>query len=413
MNTHASGGGHRAFRASVGAVGGVIGLAAVRFSLPAGTPRIRRRAGPESARTVAELEKVHIGGNDQWILQRSEDIDNPIVLFLHGGPGTSELTSNRRNTKALEKFFTVVNWDQRGAGKSYRAIDDVEKMTIDQFVEDTCELTTYLLKKYHQDRLILVGHSWGSVVGAMTVAKYPELYHCYVGIGQLANMAEGEALSYRWTLEQARKHGDQRAVDTLFSIGPPPYTGDWQAKTVTQRRQLGRFGGEVHGSRNGAFGPVIAGLLFSREYTLADRVNYFRGIFGSMKLLWPQLQEVDLFSSTPELAVPVLLMEGRHDRECPAEIAERYFQALRAPSKELIWFDDSAHLPNSEQRDLFNTLMVQKVLPMATARGGGQVPLRRAAPEPESRDEGAASKRADRHRRHRQASTTAAANCAL
>jgi pimeloyl-ACP methyl ester carboxylesterase len=371
VNAHAGGGGHRAFRASVGAVGGVIGLAAARFSLPAGTPRIRRNAGAESARTVAELEKVHIGGNDQWILERSEDVDNPIVLFLHGGPGTSQLTSNRRNTKALEKFFTVVNWDQRGAGKSYRAIDDVEKMTIDQFVEDTHELTTYLLKKYYQDRLILVGHSWGSVVGAMAVAKYPELYHCYVGIGQLANMAEGEALSYRWTLEQARKHGDQRAVDALVSIGPPPYTGDWQAKTVTQRRQLGRFGGEVHASRNGAFGPVIAGLLFSREYTLTDRVNYFRGILGSMKLLWPQLLEVDLFSSTPELGVPVLLMEGRHDKECPAEIAERYFQALRAPSKELIWFDNSAHLPNSEQRDLFNTLMVQKVLPMAAAQDGG------------------------------------------
>jgi pimeloyl-ACP methyl ester carboxylesterase len=127
MSAHRGGSGHRAFRASVGAVGGVIGLAAVRFSFPAGTPRIRRNEGAESARTVAELEKVRIGGDDQWILERSEDVANPIVLFLHGGPGTSQLTSNRRNTKALEKFFTVVNWDQRGAGKSYRAIDDVEK----------------------------------------------------------------------------------------------------------------------------------------------------------------------------------------------------------------------------------------------------------------------------------------------
>ena len=117
MNACADGRGHRALRASVGAVGGVIALAAVRFSLPAGTPRIRRHAGAEPARTVAELEKVHIGGNDQWILQRSEDVANPIVLFLHGGPGTSQLTSNRRNTKALEKFFTVVNWDQLGGGK--------------------------------------------------------------------------------------------------------------------------------------------------------------------------------------------------------------------------------------------------------------------------------------------------------
>jgi len=238
-------------------------------------------------------------------------------------------------------------------------------MNIGQFVRDTRELTLYLLEKFRKERLVLVGHSWGSVIGALTVAAYPELYSCYVGIGQVANMVEGEAASYQWTLDQARKHGDQKAIQALVKMGPPPYEGDWQKKTVAQRGYLGRFGGEVHASRHGAFGLVIGGLLFSREYTLADRLNFFRGISGSMRLLWPQLLEVDMFTSVPEIVVPVFFMEGRNDWEVPYEIAERYFDSLRAPAKELVWFDRSAHLPNSEERDLFNEVMVEKVFPIA------------------------------------------------
>lgn len=355
-------------RAVSAALAGLGGLIAVRSALPAGTPRIRLGGKADSVRSIAALEKVRIGGCDQWVLQRSEDVDNPVVLYLHGGPGTSQLTSNRRNTRHLEKFFTIVNWDQRGAGKSYQAISDTDKMNIGQFVQDTRELTLYLLEKFRRERLVLVGHSWGSVIGALTVSAYPELYSCYVGIGQVANMADGEAVSYQWTLGQAREHRNRRAMKALLKTGPPPYQGDWQKNTVAQRRYLGRFGGEVHASRNGALSLVIGGLLFSREYTLADRFNFFRGISGSMRLLWPQLLEVDLFTSVPEIGVPVFFMEGRNDWEVPYEIAERYFDSLRAPAKELVWFDRSAHLPNSEERRLFNTIMVAKVLPIAAHR---------------------------------------------
>jgi pimeloyl-ACP methyl ester carboxylesterase len=368
VSSHADRGDRRAVRTVAAAVVGGGALVALRFALPAGTPRIRRAS---STRSMSTLEKVRVGGADQWILERSENIDNPIVLFLHGGPGTSQLTLNRRNTRDLERFFTVVNWDQRGAGKSYPAIRNVQRMTIDQFVEDTRELTLYLLRKFDKARLVLVGHSWGTVVGALAVARYPELYSCYVGVGQTANMTDGERASYRWTLEQARQHGHRKAIDALVSMGPPPYKRDWQKNTLAQRRYLGRFGGEVHANRRGAFDLVVGSLLFSREYTLTDRTNFFRGILGSMRLLWPQLLEVDLFKSVPELRIPVLFIEGRHDHEAPAEIAERYFDALKAPSKELIWFEDSAHMPNSEERDKFNQVMVGKVLPIAAHQGGG------------------------------------------
>ena len=194
------------------------------------TPPIRRRNGRPPRRSIAELSPVRIGGSEQWLLERSEDVDNPVVLFVHGGPGTSQLTINRRNTRRLERDFVVVNWDQRGAGKSYRAIHDRAAMTVAQIVEDTRQVVEYLLSKYGQNKLILVGHSWGSALGALTVARYPELAHCYVGIGQIANMIEGERKSYAWTLAQARQGGNQKAVEKLEAMGSPPYPGDWQRR---------------------------------------------------------------------------------------------------------------------------------------------------------------------------------------
>ncbi|MFH2107430.1 MAG: alpha/beta hydrolase [Chrysiogenia bacterium] len=345
----------------------IVALVVLRLLIPAGTPRIRLKGKGGPAVSIALLEKVNIGGIGQWVLERSENTGNPVILFLHGGPGTSQLTSNRRNTKRLEKFFTVVNWDQRGAGKSYAAIADTGKMNIDQFIRDTRELTLYLMKKFAKERIVLAGHSWGSAIGALTVARYPELYHCYVGIGQVANMEEGEFASYQWTLDQARKRKVRRAVRALEKIGPPPYRGDWRASTISERSWVARFGGEVHGNRLGAVGIVLGNVLFSREYNLADRINVFRGVLGSMQLLWPQLYKVDLFLSVPELKVPVFFLEGRHDREVPSEISARYFAALKAPAKELIWFENAAHMVNSEERELFCSILVEKVLPIALA----------------------------------------------
>jgi pimeloyl-ACP methyl ester carboxylesterase len=344
------------------ALGATLGCGWVIRSLgTAGTPRIP----PESGRSIALLEKVRIGDTDQWILERSHNTDNPIVLFLHGGPGTSQLTLNRRCTRALEQHFIVVNWDQRGAGKSFDAIHDPDRMTIRQFIEDTRELTEYLLAKFGKDRLILVGHSWGSLLGVLTVAKYPELFHCYVGIGQVVSMRDGEAASYAWTLEQANTNGDRAAVHRLVEMGPPPYQGDWQRKTITQRNYLARFGGEVHGSRLGAAPLVLGGVLASREYTLRDRINVFRGILGSMRLLWPQMFEIDLRASTTALDVPVVLVEGRHDHESPTHLAEEWFRALHAPAKRLLWFERSGHLPNAEERELFTSVMTEQVRPYA------------------------------------------------
>ena len=187
--------------------------------LPGYTPRITNSGGFREQKSIAELQKVTIGNSEQWVLIRSENIDNPILLFVHGGPGTSQLTLMKNNTQPIEKYFTVVNWDQRGAGKSYAAIRDKSRMTIDQFVSDINELAEYLAKRFNRTKIILVGHSWGSAIGIIAVSKRPELYSAYVGIGQVSNMAEGERISYEWTLQQARTANDGKAVKQLTEMG--------------------------------------------------------------------------------------------------------------------------------------------------------------------------------------------------
>jgi pimeloyl-ACP methyl ester carboxylesterase len=341
-------------------------LAAVGL-MPGWTPGMKRGRGLHDGESIASLEKLTIGNSEQWVLIRSENTSNPILLFLHGGPGTSELTLNRKNTRALERYFTIVNWDQRGAGKSYAAIGDRSRMVIDQFVSDTVELTQHLERRFGKKKITLVGHSWGTAIGVLAVAKRPDLFNGYIGIGQMSEVAEGEKISYEWTLQQAGSAKGVKDVKKLMDIGPPPYTGDWRAKFMSQRRILGKYGGEYYVSKAGAFGVVFNSLILSTEYTLMDRVNYFRGIFDSVKILFPQLLKVNLFGLVPELDVPVWFMLGRHDYEVPSVLSENYFNALKAPSKELIWFEKSAHLPNTEERDLFNKILIDEILPVVRA----------------------------------------------
>jgi pimeloyl-ACP methyl ester carboxylesterase len=330
---------------------------------PGYTPGIKLSDGSHGQAGIASLEKVTIGNSEQWIMIRSENIENPILLFVHGGPGTSQLTLMRKNTQPLEKYYTVVNWDQRGAGKSYYAIRDKSRIHINQFVSDIIELTQYLEVRFNKKKVTLAGHSWGSVIGVLAVSERPDLFNAYIGIGQLSNRTESETISYDWTLQQATSANDTGSIKKLVRIGPPPYTGDWRRKFIAQRRILGMYGGEYYGSKVGAFGVVIKNLILSTEYTFIDRINFFRGIFDSLNLLFPEEMTVNLFSRVPKLNVPVWFMLGRHDYEVPSVLSEQYFNALKAPAKEIFWFENSSHMPNTEERDAFNNIMIERILP--------------------------------------------------
>ena len=341
-------------------------VTSILFLIPGFTSLIKNEQGDQLFGSIASLEKVNLGGQQQWILIRGVDTTKPVILFLHGGPGTSNMCLLRQYTTELEKHFTVVTWDQRGAGKSYKAINPHSSMTINQFVLDTGELTQNLCHRFNQKKIFLVGHSWGSVIGVLSVQKYPDLYYAYVGIGQIANMQENEQISYDWTFEQATKTNDKSAIQTLTEIGKPPYIGDWQKKTMKQRRLLGKYGGEIYNNSNGAFPLIFSNLIWATEYTLLDKVNFFRGIFASNHLLWQELLTINLIKQAPSFKMPIYFIIGKHDYEVPHELTEKYFKLIEAPKKELIWFENSAHFANIEEKEKFDDFLINQVLP-ATA----------------------------------------------
>jgi pimeloyl-ACP methyl ester carboxylesterase len=335
----------------------------ILFLIPGFTFPIKDRQGHDVSRSIATLEKVNLGGQEQWILIRGMDITKPVILFLHGGPGTANMCLLRKYTGELEKHFIVVTWDQRGAGKSYQAINPHSAITIDQFVLDTGELTQLLCHRFNQKKIFLVGHSWGSLIGILSIQKYPDLYHAYIGTGQIVNMQENEQISYDWTLAQAIKAEEKQAIRTLTEIGKPPYTGDGQKELMTQRRLLGKYGGELYGSSNGAFPLIFSNLICATEYTLLDKVNFFKGIFASNHLLWQELLNINLNKQGLSFKVPIYFALGRHDYEVPSILAEQYFKMIEAPKKELIWFENSAHLANIEENEKFNDLLINNILP--------------------------------------------------
>lgn len=335
----------------------------MKWLIPGYTRPIKDGHGLHMPGSIASLEKVNLGGQDQWILIRGKDTAKPVLLFLHGGPGFSEMTLLRRQMHEMEKHFVLVSWDQRGTGKSFAALHPESSMTINQFLSDVHELTKLLSQRFKQEKIFLIGHSWGSVLGILSVRNHPELYKAYMGIGQVAYMQENERLSYEWTLEQAQKANDKQTVNKLTEIGQPPYTGDWQKKLITQRRLLGKYHGEYFASSFGAFPQIIWNMIRSSEYSLPDIVNFFKGISASIHLLWPELMTINLMEQAPRLEVPVYFALGKHDHEVPYMLAEQYFNQLEAPTKKLFWFENSAHLPHIEEKEKFLIFLINHVLP--------------------------------------------------
>lgn len=308
--------------------------------------RVAARIAITSRNGINSLEKIRLGGADQWILIRGWNRTKPLLLFVHGGPGFPEMPFAHLNAD-LEKDFVVVQWDQRGAGKSYPAPHD--SLDVEQFVSDTRELTDLLLKRFSAPKLLLVGHSWGSLVGALAAARDPDKFFAYIGISQFADAPESERMMYRWALEQAEQTSHVQAARELKRIGLPPYESMHDFRTM--KKWVAYF--------NAADYCPMSRLQFVRLafespiYSWRDLVNLAWGARTSFDELWREVfYKTNLLHDVPRIDVPVYFFEGRHDRlvTVSAAMAERYFNALDAPrGKHLIWFDHSGHWPHLEQ----------------------------------------------------------------
>ena len=286
--------------------------------------------------SIASLERIKIGGVKQTVLIRSKSINNPVLLILHGGPGSSEMAAFRHYNSKLEDYFIVVNWDQRGAGKSYSPFIDKKTMNISQFVSDTIELANLLKNRFNKEKIYLLGHSWGSGLGIRAVEKSPELFYAYIGVGQIVNMVENEKLSYKFTLEKAKELKDDRAIKELSSIKNYPWSGSQGMKyLMTERRWLAEFGGVLYGEKG--YGKMFSAFK-SPEVNIFDLFLFFSGSYFSINNMWQELvDKTDFLKTSTSLKVPVYFMIGKHDYNVPFELSEKYFNILKAPKKELIW----------------------------------------------------------------------------
>lgn len=342
--------------------GAATGFTVATALRPASTPPVLH----QNAGSISALEAVEINGSTQWVLQRGVDRTKPILLYIHGGPGISEMVFNRKHSEALEQHFVVVNWDQRGAGKSYKALEQESDMNIPQFIADIKAVTEWLLTKFGRQRLTLLGRSWGSAIGLQAVALYPHLFEAYVGVGQLTDVLQSEQAAYHWTLQEAKRRKDHKAIAELSEMGDPPYSGDWLDKFITQRKYVCRYGGEFVGNPHGSNLLLAQSVLFGPEYSLADKLHYYHCTKTSLRLLQPQLMKLNLSESAAEVSVPLFFMAGRQDQVVPQQVARQYFESVKAAQKHWYWFDNSAHMPDVEEKEKFTRLMLQEVLPLST-----------------------------------------------
>jgi pimeloyl-ACP methyl ester carboxylesterase len=339
----------------------VTSILAIMFSQKfATTPPIMGANGLPLPGSIAELASIELNGRQQWITIRGHDQEKPVLLFLSGGPGGSQLAATRKRLGALEKNFIVINWDQPGAGKSYSAAD-FRTLTPQEYINDGRALTLYLRKRFGEEKIYLMGESWGSLLGIWLVQQAPDEYHAFIGVAQMVDFLETDSYDYNQALQIANEKGDADKVKALKNQGPPPYDGDGVAWPVIEYIM---YLSSAMNSNPAITGPGYdtIGDIAAPEYGLIDKMNYVRGLLATMNALWPQLWEVDLREEAPVLDVPVYFFEGRHDINAPPYLVEDYIQKLEAPHKELIWFEHSGHSPWVDESRKVIDLLVNKIL---------------------------------------------------
>ncbi len=326
------------------------GLIAIS-QLTASTPRIVDENGNTPKDSIAELRKVELNGRKQWISLRGWDKNAPVLLFLAGGPGGTQMAAVRHELAELEKHFVVVNWDQPGSGKSYYA-EKTKNITAQTYIEDGCALTEYLKERFSQEKIYLVGESWGSALGIFLVDKYPESYHAFIGTGQMVDFAETERMDYAKALEIAQSKGDTAIIQRLKANGEPPYYGkDVTWKSAVYLNYLSAYmaaNPEIH---NPGYNTLRD--IGSSEYGLLDKINFFRGIVNTFNHVYQQLYNIDLRKGHTKLDVPVYFFLGRHDVNAPTVMVEEYMRVLDAPEKRIVWFEHSGHSPWINERTKF------------------------------------------------------------
>jgi pimeloyl-ACP methyl ester carboxylesterase len=327
--------------------------------------------------SISTIEKVILGGQEQYLIIRGEDSTKPVILFIHGGPGFPETAIMKKLNKAIEKDFVMVYWEQRGAGKSYSKDIPAKSMTIAQLVSDTRELSELLAKRFKKKKIYLMGHSWGSFLAISTAYQYPELYYSFFGVSQICYQYKGEKIGFEWVKDEANKRNDKEAIKSLSEINFPDSLAngqEWMDHLGVERSYLNKYGAGVAHEMTGMW-PLMKMFLNAKEYTLSEKMNSMSGMKFSMEDLWPEMISKNLFNEIDSMQLPVYIFQGIHDRQTPYSIAKEFFDQLKAPEKEFFTFENSAHSPLVEEVDKFNSIVREKALEESGASRIKEQPL--------------------------------------
>ncbi|KFN49269.1 alpha/beta fold hydrolase [Arenimonas composti] len=316
---------------------------------------------------VQETYATPIGGVEHWIDIRGEDRDNPVILFVHGGPASPAMPSHWQFQRGWEEFFTVVHYDQRGAGKTHRSADAdavAGTLAIDRYVQDAIAIAEHVRERLGKEKLILVGHSWGTVVGMKAALARPDLFHAYVGIGQVINTRLNERLSFEYGLQRARADGNATAVAELESIAP--YPGDQpitRDRIIVARKWPQHYGG-LNAYRDAEQDYYYGASLLSPEYDCADRRAFFAGNVFTLNEVLDEFLTVD-FLPVERFPIPVVMFLGRHDYTTPSAPTAEWLERVQAPHKRAVWFEHAAHMIPWEEPGHTLVALLEHVRPLA------------------------------------------------
>jgi proline iminopeptidase len=327
---------------------------AVLIARPASTAPILGPDGEPIPGSIAELTSVEAGGHEQALMIRGHDVTNPVLLYLVGGPGGSQLGHVRATMSDLEEDFVLVTWEQRGTGKSYAALDPAATHTLAQAVADTIEVTEHLRERFGTERVYLVANSWGTVPALLAAQQRPELYAAYIGAAQMVNVAETDRRFHADLLAHAERTGNAALAAELRSFGEPPYADVRSGQAVALH-----YTAELMPTFDLPL-PGVEGLGAS-EYSLVDKRNVVAGLLDTYAVMYPQLQELDFRRDVVRLDVPLYVVQGGLEAPGRDVLAREWFAEVQAPSKELVTLPSAAHSPNYEDPAGFRRVL-QRVL---------------------------------------------------
>ncbi|MBU3092975.1 alpha/beta hydrolase [Clostridium sp. CF011] len=323
----------------------IIALPIMALLFPTWTPDIK------GENSISVLEQVKINESNHEIMIRGNDRTNPVIIFVHGGPGCPEIPYADKYQNLLETKFTVVNYDQRASGKSYQFFEDYSNLSTDLLVKDLLEMTDYISARLGKKKIILSGHSFGTYIAMQAAYKSPEKYEAYIGIGQMSDTTESEIDSLNYCINQAQNVANTDDVLYLQGLTKEIKNGNM----YTPRSYVIKYGGAsilIDAPDNNSIG-----FLFSSEYNLLDVIRYDYGISLSQKILVKDLLKNPLPTIVTKLKLPCYFIMGKYDYMTSASAAKKYFDMIKTDKKEFIVFEQSAHYPQFEEKERFNKWM--------------------------------------------------------